>query len=32
MVVLVTDDERFTGTHLAVTTRPQVKALCDEFN
>jgi CYTH domain-containing protein len=28
----VTDDERFTGACLAVTTRPQVKALLDEFN
>lgn len=28
----VTDDERFTGAHLALTTRPQVKALLDEFN
>ncbi|MGH2480496.1 MAG: hypothetical protein ACRDHW_12650, partial [Ktedonobacteraceae bacterium] len=28
----VTDDERFTGGRLAVTTRSQVKALLDEFN
>src|SRR5258706_2898234 len=28
----VTDDERFTGARLAVTTRPQVQALLDEFN
>lgn len=28
----VTDDERFTGARLALTTRPQVKALLDEFN
>lgn len=28
----VTDDERFTGGSLALTTRPQVKALLDEFN
>lgn len=27
----VSDDERFTGASLAVTTRPQVKALLDEF-
>lgn len=32
MSVSVTDDERFTGARLAVTTRPQVKALRDEFN
>jgi CYTH domain-containing protein len=28
----VTDDERFTGASLALTTRPQVKTLLDEFN
>jgi hypothetical protein len=28
----VTDDERFTGARLALTIRPQVKALLDEFN
>ncbi len=28
----VTDDERFTGARLALTTRPQVKTLLDEFN
>jgi CYTH domain-containing protein len=28
----VTDDERFTGARLALTTRPQVKKLLDEFN
>ena len=28
----VTDDERFTGGCLAVTTRPQVAALLTEFN
>ena len=28
----VTDDERFTGGRLAVTTRPQVEALLNEFN
>lgn len=28
----VTDDERFTGARLAVTTRPQVQALLAEFN
>lgn len=28
----VTDDERFTGARLAVTTRSQVKALLGEFN
>lgn len=28
----VTDDERFTGGRLAVTTRLEVKALLDEFN
>lgn len=28
----VTDDERFTGARLALTTHPQVKALLDEFN
>lgn len=27
----VTDDERFTGGRLALTTRPQVKTLLDEF-
>jgi CYTH domain-containing protein len=31
-LVEVTDDERFTGARLAVTTRLQVKALLDEFN
>jgi hypothetical protein len=28
----VTDDERFTGARLALTTRQQVKTLLDEFN
>ena len=28
----VTDDERFTGARLALTTASQVKALLDEFN
>lgn len=28
----VTDDERFTGARLAMTTSPQIKALLDEFN
>jgi CYTH domain-containing protein len=28
----VTDDERFTGARLALTTESQVKALLDEFN
>ncbi len=28
----VTDDERFTGARLAVTTESQAKALFDEFN
>ncbi len=28
----VTDDERFTGARLALTTHSQVKALLDEFN
>ena len=28
----VTDDERFTGAHLTMTTLSQVKALLDEFN
>lgn len=28
----VTDDERFTGARLALTTRPQVQTLLDEFN
>ncbi len=28
----VTDDERFTGARLALTTYPQVKTLLDEFN
>ncbi len=28
----VTDDERFTGGRLALTTRQQVKTLLDEFN
>ena len=28
----VTDDERFTGARLALTTRPQVKTLLDQFN
>ncbi|HLI08123.1 MAG TPA: hypothetical protein VKV40_16260 [Ktedonobacteraceae bacterium] len=28
----VTDDERFTGGRLALTTCPQVKTLLDEFN
>ena len=28
----VTDDERFTGVHLTMTTLSQVKALLDEFN
>jgi CYTH domain-containing protein len=28
----VTDDERFTGARLALTTHAQVKALLDEFN
>lgn len=28
----VTDDERFTGAHLALTTHAQVKALLEEFN
>jgi len=28
----VTDDERFTGARLALTTHPQVKTLLDEFN
>lgn len=28
----VTDDERFTGARLAVTTRSQLRALLDEFN
>ena len=28
----VTDDERFTGARLALTTTSQVKALLDEFN
>lgn len=28
----VTDDERFTGGHLALTTALQVKALLEEFN
>lgn len=28
----VTDDERFTGARLAVTTESQAKALLDEFN
>lgn len=28
----VTDDERFTGARLAVTTRPQLQTLLDEFH
>jgi len=28
----VTDDERFTGARLALTTHSQVKVLLDEFN
>lgn len=28
----VTDDERFTGARLALTTRPQLKTLLDEFD
>lgn len=28
----VTDDERFTGASLALTTRPQLEKLLDEFN
>ncbi len=31
-LVEVTDDERFTGARLAVTTRPQLQTLLDEFN
>ncbi len=31
-VAEVTDDERFTGARLAVTTRPQLQTLLDEFN
>jgi CYTH domain-containing protein len=27
----VTDDERFTGASLALTTRPQLEKLLDEF-
>ena len=31
-VAEVTDDERFTGARLAVTTRPQLQTIFDEFN